>query len=465
MLEGLEVSVITKSELEKDNEVFRADAEYFDKENLLLINRIKKIGYKKVDEFSFVTDGIHTAIDYSLTSTVNLISATSPKENYFDLSRQVFISEEAHLLNPRTALKENDVIISTVGTIGNCAVVSNEILPANSDRHVGIIRIEKDFLPRFVSTFLLTKYGRFQTNRESTGNVQLNLYIIKLKGLKIPTLSNSFQTKIEETVKLAHNKQQHSKTLYTEAETILLQELGLANWQPTIKNNNTKTLKESFLQSGRIDAEYYQPKYDEIELRIKNYELGFDTVSNKFELVKTEVKLKKEAYNYIEIGDVSTSNGEISYNKIETEQLPANAKIKAEKGNLLVSKVRPYRGAVSIINEDIKDLIVSGAFTVLKEKSNYNIETLSVLLKTFAYKELMMKYNVGSSYPVIRDEDILNLPIPNLPDKTQTLISQKIQESFALQAQSKQLLEAAKLAVEIAIEQGEEEAMGYLSKL
>ena len=77
-------------------------------------------------------------------------------------------------MNPRTALRKNDVIISTVGTIGNCAVVDESILPANSDRHVGIIRIKNEYSSYVLSTFFLSKFGRIQTMREATGNVKLN---------------------------------------------------------------------------------------------------------------------------------------------------------------------------------------------------------------------------------------------------------------------------------------------------
>jgi restriction endonuclease S subunit len=125
--------------------------------------------------------------------------------------------------------------ISTVGTIGNCAVVTDDILPANSDRHVGIIRLNNAFSPYFLSTFLISKYGRLQTIRESTGNVQLNLFIIKIKDLKIPLLSQSFQQKIELLVKTAHAKLEQSKQLYNQTEQTLLNELNLNNFQPSKK--------------------------------------------------------------------------------------------------------------------------------------------------------------------------------------------------------------------------------------
>ncbi|MCL1882117.1 MAG: hypothetical protein FWF76_08080 [Oscillospiraceae bacterium] len=74
-----------------------------------------------------------------------------------------------------------------------------------------------------------------------------------------------------------------------------------------------------------------------------------------------------------------------------------------------------------------------------------------------------MKWNVGSSYPVIRDDDVLNIPIPILDKKTQQQIADLVQSSFALRRESERLLETAKRAVEVAIEVGEEKAINVLS--
>ncbi|MDQ6981957.1 MAG: hypothetical protein Q9M08_02970, partial [Mariprofundus sp.] len=52
--------------------------------------------------------------------------------------------------------------------------------------------------------------------------------------------------------------------------------------------------------------------------------------------------------------------------------------------------------------------------------------------------------------------------IPILPEHIQTNIQQKVTESFALRKQSKHLLECAKRAVEIAIEQDEKAAITWL---
>ena len=445
------------------NEELRIDAEYFSKQNISGIKRLSDFGTIKISDIAEVTDGIHTSIDYDENSRINLISAGSPKENVFDLSRNVFISEKAHKANPRTALRKNDVIISTVGTIGNCAVVDESILPANCDRHVGIIRIKKDYSPYVLSTFLLSKYGRLQTMRESTGNVQLNLFIYKLKELLIPAFSKDFQSKIETLVKSAHAKLEESKSLYVQAENLLLCELGMSgeNLSEFSKpcggaNVSIKRFSDVF-QSGRLDSEYYQKKYDLIEEKIKSYKGGFEIVSNLFIQNVDVCNYKKSEYNYIEIGDVNVGDGSVSFNRIEASALPDNAKRVLKKGDILISKVRPYRGAVAIVDFEQNDLIGSGAFTVLHEKSDYKKETLQVLFRTQVYREWLLKWNVGSSYPVIKDEDILNLPIPILSLEIQSKIASLVQSSFVCRTESRQLLQNAKTLVEQEIEkQGEE---------
>ena len=165
-------------------------------------------------------------------------------------------------------------------------------------------------------------------------------------------------------------------------------------------------------------------------------------------------------YNYVEIGDIDIGTGCASFNIVNTNELPDNAKIMTQKGDLLVSTVRPNRGAVAILEKDA--LLVSGAFTVLRETGDYPKEVLQVLLRTSIYRDWLLRFNVGTSYPVIKDEDVLNIPIPLLEDNVKQAVVNKVNESASLRRQSKQLLEYAEQAVEMAIEQGEDAALAWL---
>lgn len=55
------------------------------------------------------------------------------------------------------------------------------------------------------------------------------------------------------------------------------------------------------------------------------------------------------------------------------------------------------------------------------------------------------------------------MPLPQIDNSIQTEIAEKVQMSFSLRRQSAQLLEYAKRAVEMAIEQGENAALAWLS--
>lgn len=447
-MKGLEVSEVRFLELNNEH---RIDAEYFSKENLAGIKRLSDFGTFQIGDIAEVTDGIHTSIDYDENSRVNLISATSPKENVFDLSRGAFISEKAHAENPRTALRKNDVIISTVGTIGNCAVVDDSILPANSDRHVGIIRIKDDYSPYILSTFLLSKYGRMQTLRESTGNVQLNLFIYKLRELQIPDFSTDFQSQIESLVKSAHEKLSESKSLYAQAEDTLLSELGLKDWQPKNKAVSIKTFSD-FASSGRLDAEYYQSKYDEMFKHLAKYEC--DTIGHIVK-IKKSVEPGSDAYQdngipFVRVSDVnifgiSEPNIFLSPNDFDLSEL------RPKKDTILLSK----DGSVGIAYKVDKDLycITSGALLHLTVfNQDYNPDYLTLVLNSIIVKMQAERDANGAIIQHWKPSEIEQVIIPKLPKTIQDDISAKIKQSFALKSESKRILEEAKLMVEQEIE-------------
>jgi len=83
-------------------------------------------------------------------------------------------------------------------------------LPANIDRHVARIALkEKTLDPHFLVAFLNCSFRRFQTIREATGNVQLNLFIDKIKELLVPKIDNN---EISHMVKSSLQELRNSKS-------------------------------------------------------------------------------------------------------------------------------------------------------------------------------------------------------------------------------------------------------------
>ena len=426
---------------------------------------MNKKGYSEIGEFAYVTDGIHTSIDYSEDSGINLFSATTPRENYFDLSRGAYISEKAHKANPRTSLQENDIIISTVGTIGNCAVVNKDVLPANSDRHVGIIRVKNDtFYPRFVSTFLLTKYGRFQTLRESTGNVQLNLFLYKIRELKIPNVSKEFQEKIENLVIDSDIKIKTSKEKYTQAENMLLSEIGLEDFHPSSEKVSIKTLKESFLKTGRLDSEYYQVKYDDYLDKIYNYQGGYELLEKCCKLKDKNFKPNDEVkYKYIELANVRGNAEIVDYGTMLGKDLPTRARRRVNIGDVIISGVEGSLESCALITKEFDNSLCSTGFYVINS-DKLNSETLLTVFKSSLMFNLMKKGCSGTILTNIAKDEFVQLPIPLIKKAVQDEIASYIQKSQEYSKKAKELLQNSVKAVEIAIDKDEETAQNFLAE-
>jgi len=97
-----------------------------------------------------------------------------------------FITEECHNSQSRSILLEGDVLFSIAGALGRTAVVTKEILPANTNQALAIIRLITGVYPRFV--FYVLNAGiilEFLKNLR-VGVAQYNISLKQISELKIP---------------------------------------------------------------------------------------------------------------------------------------------------------------------------------------------------------------------------------------------------------------------------------------
>jgi len=462
-MSGLEAVEIKLSELER---TYRIDAEFYKKENLNVLSVLDKITHAPLTDYFTVSDGNHMSISHDFRDDGIRYYRGGDSHNFFiEESNPICISEKTYDLPTmkRSHLKKNDVLVSIVGTIGNISLVRTSAQQTCNCK-LAILRPKYCYKAAITAMFLKSKYGQNQIQKFKRGAVQMGLLLEDMSQIVMPVFSDDFCKRIKQIVEHVYRSISQAANMYADAEKLLMSELNMDNFQPSTNQIAIKLLSESFGTIGRLDAEYYQPKYESYHNKIAACRYGITIVGDKFSMIKDAIKKTNESYPYIEIGDINIGNHSFSVNMVLTKDLPANAKLHAKHGDLLVSKVRPYRGAVSIVDRNIENLIVSGAFTVLREKSDYPRETLAVLLKTHLYRDWFLKWNVGSSYPVIKDEDVLAMPIPIFAESVHAVIKAKISESFNLRRLSEELLKTAKHAVEVAIENGEEEADLFLNK-
>lgn len=445
------ISVINSDELEGAT---RIEAEYYQPSYLSLMKSLKRIPTVQLSTIAFVTDGIHASIDYDDEDNIRCLSAQSVKDNLFDLSANTFISEEQHNKNLRTSLKSGDVIISSVGTIGNCAVVTNDMLPANADRHVAIIRLLNGKLsPFYLSAFFNSKYGKFQTSREATGNVQLNLFIDKIKKLVIPQLKESGE--IGKSVKSARELILSANSLYSQAEALLLEELGIKDidlsHEPCYEVNSADTIT-----ANRIDAEYYQPKYERVIEAIKNCKYGWCKLDGRIMNITDKYDPKKEPekdFRYIELSNINPSNGVIDgYSELKGKDLPSRARMLIKEGDVIISSVEGSIDKVALVDNHHDGCLASTGFFVFRSKENMLPEYTLVLCKSILIQKQLEKLSSGTILTAVPKNLVQNIIIPNVPKEAQTEIANLIRKSHSVRRQAKKLLEEAKRKVEDMIE-------------
>ena len=265
-----------------------------------------------------------------------------------------------------------------------------------------------------------------------------------------------FQIEIRRATEHAYRLRKSAEILYNKASHVLIMYFCLDDL-PT-SGISTKPLSESFLNTGRLDAEYYQPKYEAITQKLNTSE----TVLSLCKLYdKNYTPKDRESYQYIELADVGQS-GDISNVDIQYgSDLPTRARRIVKSGQVIVPSVEGSLQNCALITDEYDGALCSTGFYVL-DSDSINSETLLVLFKSEPIQALMKQRCSGTILTAISKDELLSMPLLMIDENVQKVIAAKVQESFALRKQSKQLLEYAKQAVEMAIEQGEDLALKWL---
>lgn len=464
----MQSSVVTYSKLLEHPE-FRIDAECYKPYHLEIEQSIVKKGYK------LVQNHIISAINfgaYSLCNHIEFLDSGKPflvtediNDNVIETGKLHYVSEEVHLLLHKSHCVNGQVLLTMAGAYLGQAAVFNEDFECSSNQAIAKITLKPSSInPYYLSTFLNCKHGQSQIERFRTGTGQPNLNLGLIKLIRVVDASNQFQTLIDKVVNDALGYRRNSVNIYKETQTLLLSELDLANWQPKHQLAFVKNYSDT-QQAGRIDAEYYQPKYEKIVNAIKGYSGGWDTLGNLVSVKKcVEVgsgEYLEEGIPFVRVSNLSPF--EITEEKYISEKLYAEIKQhQPNKGEILLSK-DATPGIAYYLNEQPLKMIPSGGILRLKNKTDtVNNEYLTLALNSILTKEQVSRDVGGSVILHWRLDQVKGTVLPILSEEKQTQIQQKVIESFMLRKQSKRLLEWAKRAVEMAIEQDEKTATNWL---
>ena len=125
---------------------------------------------------------------------------------------------------------------------------------------------------------------------------------------------------------------------------------------------------------------------------------------------------KEDIINYIDISSIDNTTKTI----VETSEhivtkAPSRAQQCVQKGDILVSTVRPINRNIAVIEEDTSHLVASTGFCILRPQEGYKEYLLSIVLSD-TYTEKMCDKANGGLYPAVNNSDVLNYGI-HIPDE------------------------------------------------
>ena len=124
-------------------------------------------------------------MDKSNSGTVNFIKVENIDNSSGEISISQKISKEEHEgYLKRSQLQENDILFSIAGTLGRVTSVNSDILPANTNQALAIIRLKECNLD-YIKTFLKSKAVTDYIKRNPTVGAQPNLSLEQVGNLEI----------------------------------------------------------------------------------------------------------------------------------------------------------------------------------------------------------------------------------------------------------------------------------------
>lgn len=457
-MDGLEVQEIFCSELEFSG---RIDAEYYQKQYLAYEQAVERCNN---NELSCMADFLigpfgssYNTSNYVNTPDFRYVRGQDVKPFMLKNSEPRYMAKEDFDRLYKYSLKADDILVSVVGTLGNACIVSEKDIPAVFSCKSTVIRAN-GIEPYFLAAYLNSKYGRSLLLRKERGVIQKGLNLDDLKTLKIPLFSSKFQNDCRKIIYKAKVLVDEADCIYKEAEKFLIEILGLENFHLDADKYSIKSFKNSYRNTGRLDAEFYQKKYDLIEGKLRNYDANIKRLGEVAEYIFTG-EYAEEYFDY-KVGRKYYIRGtDIGRGFVESKDEycidPKHYSKFVKKGDIITGRVGTI-GNFGIIDEDLAGSVCSDNILCFHLPEKYIPEVYALYFNLTFTKELITRLARGSVQQRLNQETLRDVLVPFIDVEIQEKLIKVINKSREMELEAKKLLDKVVLMVEIAIEQGED---------
>jgi type I restriction enzyme S subunit len=151
-----------------------------------------------------------------------------------------------------------------------------------------------------------------------------------------------------------------------------------------------------------------------------------------------------DEFTYVDIGSIDSASGTVSTpSRLTAAQAPSRARQSVREGDVLFSTVRPYLRAIARMPAS-NNAVASTGFCVLRPGPEIDARLLFHWVRSDAFVEQVLPYQRGSSYPAVRDDDVLGCSVRVPPIGEQRRIADALDELFSGLGEAVAELEAAR---------------------
>jgi hypothetical protein len=386
---------------------------------------------------------------------LHILLAQNIQHNFLEFSVTVFMPESVRGLISRNKLISNDVVMTRSGAnYGDAAPYFGKPAPLYACADDLMIRPKPDLLAGYLATFFNTDSGRALIKRGGYGAGQPHVAPPFLKTLHVPRFPHDVEQKVDGLVRLARDELKQSESIYLQAENAVLNEIG---WEKlALSQPKWWAVSVSRVQGvHRVDAEHFQPKYDELIVHLKKT----GKAKNLGGEIAPHIKRGLQP-EYVEDGEIMVVNSQhlgcYLLNVEATERTNKkfwneNKRAHLQKNDVLLYSTGAYVGRTNPWLED-QEGIASNHVTIIRPNTSCNPLYLAVFLNAPVGLLQTEKWASGSGQREIYPGDIARFLV-YLPSETfQNKVADLVQESYRARQRAKALLEQAKAKVEALIE-------------
>ena len=446
-------SIIQKSKLEGG---LRLDPEFYHPEKLEAMEKLSKFGISTIAENFRNIKETFNPLRHKLATTPARVFDLSDVSSFL-LEAGAKVEKADEVGSTKKIIRQNDVLISRLRPyLKEVSFVGfNEVQKLASTEFV-VLRKKKDskFPPQALFAFLTTDEVQKILFWSQGGTEHPRFSENLLMGLKLPKISEKMAESIVDDVNGTYKNYLISQNLYSQAEKLLLEELGLKDFK--VEDNLSYIVNLSEVKSAhRADAEYFQPKYEKLieKIKSKNARILGELVSMKKGIEPGSEIYQDEGKLFIRVSSLSKNGLEDKDQKYLSDELYQKLKKNYEPKVdeiLLTKDATP--GTAYVVKEPIEGIVSSGILRLKLKNEKVENEYLALCLNSVIGQMQAERDGGGSIITHWRPEQIKSILIPVLPKSTQQKIADLVQKSHETRSKAKQLLEQARQSIESLIE-------------